>query len=345
MYKIVYFEISGVCNAKCPWCITGNRSLGQYSSSFLKALEFESAIEMLSRKQLIGPPTTIHLYNWGEPLLHPEFGKIIEVLHKRRLRFTISTNASRFVKVGGNLMTYMTQLNMSMPGFSQNSYDRIHGFDFERVIRNIDSLLRCYRTAGFRGDAGVSYHIYQFNIGEIKSAEKFCASRKIKLWPAIAYLNDFNLAKAYLEGTMSYELLKEASRDLLLFYVDDIIECRPRTYDCPQYEYLVIDERLNVLTCCAVPEKHPDYSLGCLFDLSSDDIKVGKRSRNVCKECNNSGLAYWSHNAPLPDFVDDILGSPLLKRVKRKVPVKVKLLVKHLMSLRERCCMRERFNL
>jgi MoaA/NifB/PqqE/SkfB family radical SAM enzyme len=334
MYKTLYFEISGGCNAKCPWCVTGNGSLGQCSPSFVKATDFERAVDILSKKQLIGPSTTIRLYNWGEPLLNPDFEKIIEVLHKRKLAFGVSTNASRVVKVNGNLMTYMDQMSISMPGFSQKSYDRIHGFDFERILENIDSLLNCYRTAGFNGYAGVSYHIYQFNIGEIRLAVKFCASRKIGFSPVVAFLNDFNLAKAYLHGTLSCEVLKEACKDLLLFYVDDIIKCRPSNYHCPQYEYLVIDEKFNVLTCCLVPKNHPDYFLGSLFDLSFDDIKAQKKSRAVCVECNNSGLSYWIHNAPLPSFVDDIIGRPLLNRIKRKVPVKLKLFAKYLISFK-----------
>jgi MoaA/NifB/PqqE/SkfB family radical SAM enzyme len=311
MYKKVYFEISGVCNAKCPWCITGNHSLEQYSPSFVKVQEFDKAVEMLLRKQLIGPSTIMHLYNWGEPLLNPEFEGIIEVLHKKRLRFVISTNASRVAEVNGNLMTYMSQLIISMPGFSQSSYNRIHRFDFHKILENIDSLVKCC-------------------IGEIKSAARYFANRNISFYPTLAYFNDYNMAKEYLDGTLRYEVLKEASKELILSYVEEIIRSRKNNYLCPQYEYLVIDEKFSVLTCCAVPKNHPDYSLGSVFDLSFNDIETKKKSRTICIGCNNSGLSFWLHNTPVPSYVEDIIGRSLMSRIKEKAPLKLKLIHNHL---------------
>ena len=34
MYKTAYFEISGLCNDRCPWRVTGNQSLIRINSSY-----------------------------------------------------------------------------------------------------------------------------------------------------------------------------------------------------------------------------------------------------------------------------------------------------------------------
>jgi sulfatase maturation enzyme AslB (radical SAM superfamily) len=78
MYDEVYFEISGVCNAKCRYCVTGrsNHPVG----GFVDAAQFQKALNILFKNKLIHNKTCFNLYNWGEPMLHPEFGKIIATI-------------------------------------------------------------------------------------------------------------------------------------------------------------------------------------------------------------------------------------------------------------------------
>ena len=157
MYKSVYFDISGVCNSKCPWCITGNRPLkSKRSSGFVKVGDFEKAIDRLIELRLVEPPAVINLFNWGEPLLHPEFGELLKILNRTKISFGISTNASRCVSVESGLLTNMSCLTISMPGFSQASYDKIHGFDFNKILCNIDKLIENFKKAGFQGSSIIS---------------------------------------------------------------------------------------------------------------------------------------------------------------------------------------------
>lgn len=315
MYKSVYFDISGFCNAKCPWCVTANQSSnGSNNFNFIKPDDFERAIDKLIEMDLINKSSCISLYNWGEPLLHPNFENILEILHARKINFSLSTNASKAINIKDKLMENMQFIYFSMPGFSQESYNKIHGFNFRKITHNIDLLLNNFKNAGFVGTPILTYHIYQFNIGEINLAMEFCSKKGIYFNPVIAYINDFNLAMAYLNDTMKYELLKNASKDLLLYYVDDLIEHMPKDYRCLQHDDLTIDESCNVLTCCIVPKNHPDYTIGNLFDLSVDEI-ISKKSQKVCIECMKSGLAYWTHNPCVPSFVEDIVGKSLLKKV------------------------------
>ena len=115
------------------------------------------------------------------------------------------------------------------------------------------------RREGANAKLVMAYHIYQFNIGEISSAAKFCRINGIRFMPYVAYLADYNLARAYLDKSVSKEILGEIAKDLFLFYIDELRANIPQNYICPQFNILTIDENCNILTCCALPKDHPEY--------------------------------------------------------------------------------------
>jgi hypothetical protein len=302
MFKTLVFEISGVCNARCPYCITGNRSGGTGRERFVDPARFEAALDRLLAQGLIGPRTVVHLYNWGEPFLHPDLPAILAALAKRQLRYIISTNASRPMSIPRESLPFLKHVFFSAPGLSQASYDRIHGFDMGTVHANIDAFLASLRVSEFTGKREMLFHIYQFNLDEVAAARRFCRERHILFSPYAAYLNDYNQALAYLSGKTDYALLRRISQELLLFYVDDLLAAQPANFRCQQFDQLTIGEDCRVLTCCVAPKSHPDYALGSLFDLSAEEIRTRKVSRSICKECLCSGIAWWTHNPHVPAF-------------------------------------------
>lgn len=127
-FNQVNFEIVGKCNAKCTYCVTGN---GTQTGDFVDLEEFKESIQLLYNKNLVDKNTIFHLYNWGEPLLHPNFSKIIEFMSESEINFSLSTNLSVIPKnITPESFSNLNSITISMPGFSQNSYNKIHGFNF-----------------------------------------------------------------------------------------------------------------------------------------------------------------------------------------------------------------------
>lgn len=312
MFESIDFEISGICNAKCPWCCTGNGSQKSSGSKFITSDEFEKAIKRLISIEIINPETCINLYNWGEPLLNPEILNIINILNKYKIKFTISTNGSKFVKFNENHLQYLQNFKISFCGFSQESYNKIHGLNFNTVLRNTDKFINILGP----NKITIAFHLYQFNIGELSKAYNYFKSRRVEFFPYAAYFNDFNLAMSFLSKKLDQIILYRTTEELLLFYVPELLSRRPSDYRCPQFDRLVIDENCNVLTCCVLPKNNACYSIGSLFELSKTEIIDKKLSQNICNQCNKMGWSYWAHNVYQPDFVQTITKKSTLDKIK-----------------------------
>ena len=299
MYNTVYFEISGICNANCPWCVTGRGGLKAYPSRFIPPGDFRRAIKRLFDESLINSQSIINLYNFGEPLLHPSLKEILQILVDYNLKYTLSTNASRFLNLDSILLENLQQFFISIPGFSQKSYNKIHGFDFEKILKNIDLWIHLIGPDKIQ----IQFHVYQFNLDEIEHASLYFKQRSVKFFPYLAYFNDFNLTKSYLDHKLTPTILENASKELLLYYVDDITSSPLGNYQCPQQNILTIDEYCNVLTCCLISKADPDYAIGSLFSLSKKEIENNKQNQFICKECLKKGISQWINTVQRPEFL------------------------------------------
>lgn len=298
MYKQVTFEISGKCNALCPWCYTGKKNRqSTFQGEFITPSVFEKAINYMFDNKIIDKSSFIHLYNWGEPFLNPYFKDIISILNKYEIKYGLSTNASVLIDfTEEEVLRNLSYITFSMPGFSQKSYEKIHGFNFEKIKKNILTIVNNFRECGFKGEAQISYHVYQFNLDEVENAYKFACKNNMKLYPVYAYIADHNMLKKYLKSEFNYPEIKKASEELFLFYLDDKVNEKPDHYQCPQFQMLTIDEHCNIILCCSVGKECDDYSLGSLFNLSQSQIQELKLTREICNECDQLGINYLIHN-------------------------------------------------
>lgn len=301
MYKRLYFEISGICNANCKYCANGKNSIsGRYhkkQGGFIGIEKFEETLRYLLDNHIINHQTLISLYQWGEPSLHPRIKEIVAILLDHDLFYTISTNASHPVYFNARELEKLAQCIISMSGFSQLSYDRIHGFNFEKIKSNIVNMINHYSDNGFiRNKFYIAYHLYQFNIWEVFSAKQFAESQKIPISYSAAYFNGYAMFRDYFTDKMPYETLKDACSELITYHYGSFLKNKPANYVCPQLDFLSINENCEVVLCCGIDRNSQDYSLGKIFDMSLEEIKQKKSDRPVCAECDRLGLNYLNHN-------------------------------------------------
>jgi len=323
-YQALYFEISGHCNARCAYCHSGVQR--RANAKFIDVRTFRDVLQRLLDNKVIQRGSVISLYDWGEPFLHPHFREIVGIVNALGLRYAVSTNSSRPPVFDRMLVKNLDHIIFSMPGFSQESYNRIHGFRFEDIKANIDGVVNGIRKHGFRGRFMISYHVYRFNVGEMKACERFADERGIRFNPYYAILNHWWEMKAYLNNTLPEARRAAAERDLFtLEGIHQVLAEAPKSdYRCPQNNYLNIDENGEVVTCCQIPREHPEYSCG---DALSGDLPAmleKKVSQPVCKDCIGSGMAYFLNTALrrpyfyLPSFMQRVIHfQHALRRIER----------------------------
>ena len=292
-FKKVYIDISGYCNAKCRWCVTYNDRHIKAKRGYLSPYDFSRILDRLTDIGAIDGSTLTVLHSWGEPTLNKDFPSITGLLSKNKIPWWYSTNASVFPNAQECDFSSLTSLLISMPGFSQSSYDKIHGFKFEDIVKNIEKYASLFNGAK---PIQIAYHVYQFNIQEVFYAHAFTQKLKIGFMPYYAGFNNLEMGIKYLNYKLSSEYLYDASTQLELFYVRELISKRPLKYVCPQLSFLVLDEFGNVLQCCVSSRTQKHYSIGSVFDLTLDEIIESREKSPACIPCLNSGAAYWLSN-------------------------------------------------
>lgn len=228
--------------------------------------------------------TVIEPFNYAEPFLNPDLIDILRILVDRGIGFRLSTNGSVYRKLPPDVVEKMEYLMISVPGFSQASYDRIHQLNAQAVRENIKKFSADLTQAGASGKLVINFHVYQFNLGELEQVREFAEGLGAVLTPHVAYFNDYALFQQYLTGTIGAQDLWDASRDLFLniYHFDGV----PEGYRCLLWNQLCFDHEYNLVPCCRMAEKD---RVGNLFTDDPEELLARWRAFSECDACIASG--------------------------------------------------------
>ena len=298
MYTEVYMDIVNKCNARCYYCKTGQNNLHGYSRKIprydMTVEDFAKLAEHMLKYGIITPDCLFRIYNWYEPTLNPHLPAIINYMHDKGFRIDMSTNASvvpDFTKI--ETCEHYYGMLFSMPGFSQRSYDRIHGFDFETVKENIRRTMDEVRKRGFSGDAYINYHLYQFNIDEVYEAKKFADELGIRLHTMFAYFNGTKGFAEYITETMAEKYMTRASKDLFFYFVEDLLKEKEK-YDemFKEPPSITLSEFGNVLPGRG---SNDEDAVKSIFDLHSDlEVEALYESLKGERDPRFERVKYWA---------------------------------------------------
>ena len=111
-YKKIYIEITNVCNLSCDFCPRTMRK-----PEFMSVDTFSKILDQIK------PYTDyIYLHVKGEPLLHPELDKFLDLSYAKGFQVNITTNGTLIHKVQNMLLSKpaLRQVNFSLHSFDGN---------------------------------------------------------------------------------------------------------------------------------------------------------------------------------------------------------------------------------
>lgn len=314
-FEKVLFEISGACNAICPWCERGARARKMLpalplskSPKFISAEAFTHRLKDLLERKIIAEGAMVYLYNWGEPLLNPDFYKIVDSVRELGFHCGISTNGSRFLENHTSL-SHVSHLCISMSGFSQETYDRVHGFSFEKTKREITRLVTTAKKAGCKPSSIQIYgHSYRFNQHEIPLMKEFAAKLGITFKTNEAYFNSSIFFTQYMQGELPPEILEKAKQELYLFDPTKVSAFRPNNYHCPQFDSLTLSHTGKMSLCCGTRLDTKEYELLDFNEhpnITLDEIYQIRKNNDACLLCQELGIDWVSNTGHASDIFMD----------------------------------------
>lgn len=115
-FKKIYVEITNICNLNCSFCSDSGRR-----PAFIDAEAFSTILDQIK------PYTQyIYLHVKGEPLLHPDFGKLLDISYNKGFKVNITTNGTLLKKLTPSLFNSkaVRQINISLHSFSEQSNNK-----------------------------------------------------------------------------------------------------------------------------------------------------------------------------------------------------------------------------
>lgn len=163
-----------LCNLRCKFCPTGNHDLIRSTGRYQGMLDFDLFKKIIDDlKDFDEPIRVLRLYKEGEPLLNPNFDRMVRYAKDSGLVSKIDTTTNgvllnpdlnrKIIKAG------IGQINISVNGMSSKQmyyYTRIK-VDFEQYVENIRDL---YVN---RGECEISIKAIKENLSEGEQAKFF----------------------------------------------------------------------------------------------------------------------------------------------------------------------------
>lgn len=137
--------ITSACNLDCPICYTHNKNDGAWH---MTEHELQAILQHLRRA---APDKRIINLTGGEPTLHPDFVRLVELCHEEGIRrITISTHGMRFLKDEW-LLERLAQLDarvvLSFDSFQRGANQELLGGDFLAAKMKVLALLEKHQIS------------------------------------------------------------------------------------------------------------------------------------------------------------------------------------------------------
>jgi len=142
----IIIEPTNACNLRCPVCPTA--STMQRKRGMMSMELFRSLIDELAK---LGNAPIVNMNFAGEPLLHPRIGEFVTYASSKKVRTSISTNATSLTEELAEQLVRggLTGMRLCIDGMTKEAHEAYRiGSDFNEVKRNIEMFLAVRKRIG-----------------------------------------------------------------------------------------------------------------------------------------------------------------------------------------------------
>ncbi|GLC31336.1 radical SAM/SPASM domain-containing protein [Clostridium omnivorum] len=156
-FKKVYIEITNVCNLSCSFC-----PITQRAPEFMNLETFENILLQIK------PYTDyIYLHVKGEPLLHPDIEKMLDLASEYGFKVNITTNGTLIGRVKDKILykKSLRQVNFSLHSFDANTQNIT-------IDEYLDNIFTFTREAAKNTEVLVSYRLWNLEEEKLRTARE-----------------------------------------------------------------------------------------------------------------------------------------------------------------------------
>jgi organic radical activating enzyme len=298
-----WIDIVGTCNLRCPTCPTGNvfdseLSVGRNPTGFMDFNLYKDILKKIKADD-VSDRIEIHLYTWGEPLLHPKVAEFITITKKMGFYCGISSNLNLDKNLQNVVKASPDFFRVSLSGFYQNQYKLTHKRGDIRIVKSnmykLRFLLDQYQISTA---VQVLYHVYNHNAADdLSMMIKLCEELNFSLDPVWAFFMPLEKSLDYLNGIVSDEDKKTIK--MLAMDPHDVAKAASSHLDSDcilrkNQTSLNIDG--SVQLCCATFDRGHVVAPS-FIETPQTELQRLRYSNKMCTPCMEKGQhVYFSYN-------------------------------------------------
>ncbi len=312
--EFLSIELSSACNLDCPLCAKGRNEICR-SEDFIELDLFERICREVKDYECL-----LNLWNYGEPLLHPNFIELCKILKKHALKSVISTNGTVMnPKIARALLTSnFSEIYVGIDGIDPQSYEKYRvGSNFSLVLKNLRLLTQVKKQ--LKNDTTkiiVQFIVFRHNIHQIPHLKSFFKKYdvddiKIKSaylgLPKSSFASKFQPKSSVDSGKKANLNPVEVARKYLdLRYQGERYEIKGdlirqkgiRLSGCPLVQYsFVINSDASVVPCCW--DVYSEYDFGTIRTHTVQEIWESNARKNFLENYEKTVNPWFCDNCPI----------------------------------------------
>nr|AEI30652.1 radical SAM domain protein [uncultured microorganism] len=293
-------DVVGTCNLRCPTCPVGNFAAAERPKGFMPVTLFERILDKIVA-ECVAPRPQVWLFNWGEPLLHPELPALVAAVKQRGLPCHLSTNLNVHRGLRELARANPDEIKISLSGFTPERYARTHARGHLRLVKaNMHMLRHWLDEEGATTRVWVGHHLYRDSEHEVPAVKALCDELGYEHAPIAAFYQPLERLVELLEGGTAARSPDPVLAELIeppQVYLPRIQRTRSSAHDCElRFNQTVINHDGSVALCCSVYDKPNMLGLDFLATPHAE-LEAARYRHPFCGTCMKHGLSYTVRDA------------------------------------------------